>query len=444
MGMNTNVEAVPVTLNAAPGIRSPKKAVEAESGKTKAEETDGKKETQAFALWLAAAGLTAPLPQSPVSKEGEVQASAPEAGKSSPIQPTAELQIPELTAASAPQTAEAKPQVAASAPVLLSSAAPEEAETGQAGSKPEKSAPAFRRKNLGTVDLEETFPEGWERLLDEAGAAPGTESGQEGKKTAESRISGQEPKIPGGSEPLGPEVREESAIGTLFPEMQQAQPQLKAEAVKAAVPEEPRPRTIRPPEPVKNQKAENKNEARGGGEATVLAAPNRLQSEGHSAPVGKSSPGPAGLILEKMSAAQKENAVQVFSQTVLENLKTKPESMTVELHPPELGQVRITVESKSGQLDAAMTMKDKAVGEFFQERIPDIRKSLEEAGLKMGSLSVEVRSDWTPGNQPEENREGAAWTEPQRREPDGVRAGPAEAGRGGGSRGEKGKVDMLV
>jgi flagellar hook-length control protein FliK len=107
-----------------------------------------------------------------------------------------------------------------------------------------------------------------------------------------------------------------------------------------------------------------------------------------------SAPTP-GQVLSRLTELQRQLTVEKLSQSVLPALQGGRETLTLDLNPPELGRVQVHVEkAANGSVNAVLTMQDRSVGEFFQGQIETIRKTLEDAGLQVGGLSVEIRQQF--------------------------------------------------
>jgi len=147
--------------------------------------------------------------------------------------------------------------------------------------------------------------------------------------------------------------------------------------------------------------------------------------------------------LAKLSELQKQMVVRDFVQTTSQGISARKDQVSVELHPPELGRIKVVVESRGEHIHAHLTIQDHSVGEFFQDRLDVIRRSLEEAGIRLGNLSVEIKQqfnlgpqDETPGQYGSAARNGSGQTDT------GRLSTRSSAGRQRAA--HSGKVDMLI
>ncbi|NTV53754.1 MAG: flagellar hook-length control protein FliK, partial [Candidatus Firestonebacteria bacterium] len=110
----------------------------------------------------------------------------------------------------------------------------------------------------------------------------------------------------------------------------------------------------------------------------------------------RATPAAPGQVFSRLTETQRQMVVENFSQAVLPGLQGGRETLTVDLNPPELGRVQVHVEkaANGNGVNAVLTMQDRAVGEFFQGQTDVIRKTLEEAGIQVGGLSVEIRQQF--------------------------------------------------
>jgi hypothetical protein len=96
-------------------------------------------------------------------------------------------------------------------------------------------------------------------------------------------------------------------------------------------------------------------------------------------------------VLSRLTDLQQKMVVDSFVQSAMPAFHGRQDSLTVELNPPELGRVQVRVENQGSQVNAVVTVQDRGVGEMFQNQADNLRKNLEEAGIRVGNLSVEIR-----------------------------------------------------
>jgi flagellar hook-length control protein FliK len=100
---------------------------------------------------------------------------------------------------------------------------------------------------------------------------------------------------------------------------------------------------------------------------------------------------------EPMPNLRLEDVVQVIRP----NLQQGHSELRLQLHPPELGQLRIDVELRDNVLTLAMRAESAQVRDFLLSRLPELRHSLESHGINLERFHVEVR----PPEQPQPGRE---------------------------------------
>jgi hypothetical protein len=93
-------------------------------------------------------------------------------------------------------------------------------------------------------------------------------------------------------------------------------------------------------------------------------------------------------ILHGFTALEKLDIVKQFSAKLADELGSQQESLSIELHPPELGRVRVTVVQNGQQLHARLGLQDRALLELFNDQAGVIRRELEQAGIQLGEVSV--------------------------------------------------------
>ncbi len=159
------------------------------------------------------------------------------------------------------------------------------------------------------------------------------------------------------------------------------------------------------------------------------------------------SPSGAGTLqlLKAMNEVQQQSVIKSFSQEVVKGAKGKEEKLHIELNPPELGRVQVTVHRSGDQIHAKVFMADKHLGEFFQDNLDQIKKNLESAGVKVGTFSLEVgqqqqQAGQGPVNKQDQEEQG--WSA----QPKGLSVSettPTGSGDRAG-RWKTSKVDMLI
>jgi flagellar hook-length control protein FliK len=150
----------------------------------------------------------------------------------------------------------------------------------------------------------------------------------------------------------------------------------------------------------------------------------------------------AAPLLARLSELQRQMVVTEFAQSALPAFQGRETALTVDLNPPELGRVQLRVETSASGVQAVLTVQDRSLGEFFQGQADHLRKHLEDAGVRLGGLSVEIRQQF---NQEAQERQPVAGDK-NARAADSVRAVSAESRKQPQPWGVRGlsQVDMMV
>jgi flagellar hook-length control protein FliK len=86
--------------------------------------------------------------------------------------------------------------------------------------------------------------------------------------------------------------------------------------------------------------------------------------------------------------------------------------LSVELHPAELGQVRLDVSFDGTAVHVTMHAENPATSQLLQEHLAELRSSLEQAGVNAGSLSMADGRGARPDQQAHAPRTGAQPSSP--------------------------------
>lgn len=300
--------------------------------------------------------------------------------------------------------------------------------------------PDIRRQADGQVVFQDEFPPGWEVLLEDALPAkvgPRAQSSMEAEgletlqealpelstpdqparlKTQSASASSEGPDLTGNLKPAQGRPEPSATLST----HSQAQPGVRTEA-------EPALRMEIPTSPAGEVKSET---------LAVEWTSTATQATKSVAPTPSQT-------LSQLTEVQKQLAIKEFALGTLKGINSKQEQLTVELHPPDLGKVRVVVKSSGDNIHAQLTLQDQAVGEFFQERLEALRKSLEEAGIRLGNLSVEIKQNhqWeTPGQEEQGSDDIASGKTVGQAKRSGVTRSPVRTPALAG----QGKVDLLL
>lgn len=99
--------------------------------------------------------------------------------------------------------------------------------------------------------------------------------------------------------------------------------------------------------------------------------------------------------------------VEQISQGVLRGLKNNEHHITLTLYPKELGEVKVDLQVRGGQLSASFVMENQKVKEAMESNMEEFKDNLERRGFSLGAMSVSV------GQQNHSNDSGqrfaAAW-----------------------------------
>lgn len=71
--------------------------------------------------------------------------------------------------------------------------------------------------------------------------------------------------------------------------------------------------------------------------------------------------------------------------------------LTVDISPDELGPVRVTVALHRGEVSLLLAGSSEVSREALRQALPELRKLLDDAGLRTGSFDVRPDSDSRPG-----------------------------------------------
>jgi len=99
--------------------------------------------------------------------------------------------------------------------------------------------------------------------------------------------------------------------------------------------------------------------------------------------------------------------LEQISQGVLRGLKNNEHHITLTLYPKELGEVKVDLQVRGGQLSASFVMENQKVKEAMESNMEEFKDNLERRGFSLGEMSVSV------GQQNHSNDSGqrfvAAW-----------------------------------
>lgn len=132
-------------------------------------------------------------------------------------------------------------------------------------------------------------------------------------------------------------------------------------------------------------------------------------NQAQPAGVGIGTTGTANLV-HLASVDGKINAVPLWEQitTVLrEQAMSKQQALKeldIQLHPAELGNIRIFLRWESGQVHLQVQASEAATGQLLQNQLSDLRQNLIDQGVNCGSLQMGQGGDGQQRSQGDEDR----------------------------------------
>lgn len=141
---------------------------------------------------------------------------------------------------------------------------------------------------------------------------------------------------------------------------------------------------------------------------TVMEAASRARagasaSTARRATGSNGSPGPDGTV-----NIRDAKAITELSRLVRSSIGSQRSVMMLRLDPPELGQLRIEVRMQQQTLTLRVEAQTPAGHEALQARLPELRHALEQQGIQVGRMDVELRPPGMPTSTPDD-----AGTQPQ-------------------------------
>jgi len=80
--------------------------------------------------------------------------------------------------------------------------------------------------------------------------------------------------------------------------------------------------------------------------------------------------------------------------------------LVVRLDPPDLGQVHIRLRMSQGVLTAELKVDSGSTKDVFTSALPQIRASLENAGIRVGELQIDLREDYASDQEARRHQHG--------------------------------------
>lgn len=84
-------------------------------------------------------------------------------------------------------------------------------------------------------------------------------------------------------------------------------------------------------------------------------------------------------------------------------------NMIINMHPPELGRVKVNLVSDNGRLSAVLHTENQQVQGILDRNLPQLRQSLQEQGLDIADLGVNLDSGGQEGNSEFEGEKGGTF-----------------------------------
>ncbi|MFW5901418.1 MAG: flagellar hook-length control protein FliK [Thermodesulfobacteriota bacterium] len=72
-------------------------------------------------------------------------------------------------------------------------------------------------------------------------------------------------------------------------------------------------------------------------------------------------------------------------------------SMTINMHPPELGSVKVRIASESGHLNVSLHPQNHQVVGILERHLPTLQQSLADQGIDISDMQVSVDSGGEEG-----------------------------------------------
>lgn len=93
------------------------------------------------------------------------------------------------------------------------------------------------------------------------------------------------------------------------------------------------------------------------------------------------------------SQQEVSRVVQQVARHLEEMVHTRAQSLTLQLHPEELGQLRITVTLREGSIHTYIVADSSSVRQILESNLSQLHHALQQRGLQLGALQVSVQGD---------------------------------------------------
>lgn len=164
-----------------------------------------------------------------------------------------------------------------------------------------------------------------------------------------------------------------------------------------------------PGSPGPSQRSQGKPRAGAAHKPSTAAEPSGVAAAA-AAPDGAGTPGP-----ERLSEASRLVAAEVRRWLEAAGSAQRPEArlqvvdtrladgggeVRLRLHPPELGEIRLRLQTEGARLVVQAAVQHQETGQLLRQHSHLLQQALEQAGLQLAGFSVEVGQGWAGGQHP--------------------------------------------
>jgi len=115
-------------------------------------------------------------------------------------------------------------------------------------------------------------------------------------------------------------------------------------------------------------------------------------------PAGALSPGAAPAALSTSASLSEAESRQEIVDQLADRVATLRSTggraeLRMALRPPELGRLTISLVMEGNTLHARLDVQNEAARQSLQSMLPDIRNAMQQSGLDLGQLSVDIRRE---------------------------------------------------
>lgn len=105
---------------------------------------------------------------------------------------------------------------------------------------------------------------------------------------------------------------------------------------------------------------------------------------------------PGGASFDSQVRAAENQVVNQVSVRLFTGVRQGSGNMTIQIHPPELGSVRVKVISEQGSLHVQLNPQNQQVAAILERHLPALHQSLADQGIDLSGLQVSVDSGEDP------------------------------------------------